>query len=78
MKKRELACGLAHIIIAAYGSDVYQLKKKKKHKPGYTMQNANFFGSSNLYCRRIEFHGPAWSHPNPLVEKKKKNTANMK
>ena len=28
MKKRELACGLAHIIIAAYGSDVYQLKKK--------------------------------------------------
>ena len=62
----------SHILLLLLTAATCTSWKKKKHKPGYTMQNANFSGSSNLYCRRIEFHGPAWSHPNPLVEKKKK------
>ena len=31
----------------------------------------DLFRLFKLYCRHIEFHGPAWSHPNPLVKKKK-------
>ena len=77
MKKRELACGLAHIIIAAYGSDVYQLKKKKNISQAILCKTRTFSVLLTCTAGTLSFMALRGHIQIHWLEKKKKNTAHM-